>query len=96
MDMILAGLLIQGISLFQQTVDQRPAAGHYHGMLAMVSNRLVSSENEILNCAPLDDQAMRSDERLLPLGTSRSLCSERITDRGGMEKLGSTRVHEAV
>jgi hypothetical protein len=53
MDMILAGLLIQGISLFQQTVDQRPAAGHYHGMLAMASNRFVSSGNEMLNCQRL-------------------------------------------
>jgi hypothetical protein len=39
MDMVLAGLLIQGIGLFQQTIDQRPAAGHYHGMLVMVSIR---------------------------------------------------------
>jgi hypothetical protein len=89
-DMILAGLLIQGISLFQQTADQRPAAAHYHGILAMASNRLVSSDNEMLNCAPLDDQAMWSDERLLLLGASRSLWSKCITDRGCMEKLGST------
>ncbi|KAI0247623.1 hypothetical protein BJV78DRAFT_1132975 [Lactifluus subvellereus] len=33
MDMILAGLLIQAINLFRQTIDQRPAAGHFHGML---------------------------------------------------------------
>lgn len=38
MDMILAGILIQAISLFRQTIDQRPAAGHFHGMLVMASN----------------------------------------------------------
>ena len=37
-EMVLAGLLIQSISLFRQTIDQRPAAGHFHGMLVMASN----------------------------------------------------------
>jgi len=49
MDMILAGLLIQDISLFQQTIDQRPAAGHYHGMLVMASNCSPSTQSRILN-----------------------------------------------
>ncbi|KAF8271963.1 hypothetical protein EI94DRAFT_1719314 [Lactarius quietus] len=38
-DMILAGLLIQAISLFRQTIDQRPAASHFHGMLIMMIKR---------------------------------------------------------
>jgi len=38
LDMILSGLLIQTISLFRQTIDQRPAASHFHGMLIMASN----------------------------------------------------------
>ncbi|KAI0304292.1 hypothetical protein B0F90DRAFT_1916398 [Multifurca ochricompacta] len=39
MDVILAGLLVQGISLFRLTIDQRPAAGHFHGMLIMMIRR---------------------------------------------------------
>ncbi|KAI0282881.1 hypothetical protein BGY98DRAFT_954081 [Russula aff. rugulosa BPL654] len=31
-DMILTCLLVQTINLFRQTVDQRPAARHFHGM----------------------------------------------------------------
>jgi hypothetical protein len=49
MDMILAGLLIQAINLFRQTIDQRPAAGHFHGMLVMASNCSPSTQNEFLN-----------------------------------------------
>ncbi len=37
MDIILAGLLTQAISLFRETIDQRPASGHFHGMLVMVT-----------------------------------------------------------
>jgi hypothetical protein len=80
MDMILAGLLIQGISLFQQTIDQCPAPGHYHGMLVMASNRSPSTQNRILNCLPLDDQTMWSHERLLGLGASRPLWSKCTAD----------------
>ncbi|KAH9179367.1 hypothetical protein EDB89DRAFT_1878666 [Lactarius sanguifluus] len=39
MDMILAGILIQAISLFRQTIDQRPATGHFHGILVMMIKR---------------------------------------------------------
>lgn len=39
MDMILAALLIQAISLFRQTIDQRPAAGLFHGTLVMMIKR---------------------------------------------------------
>ena len=38
MEMILAGVLIQNITLFRQTIDQRPAAGHFHGILVTASN----------------------------------------------------------
>ena len=37
-EMILAGVLIQALSLFRQTIDQRPGAGHFHGILIMASN----------------------------------------------------------
>lgn len=37
MDMALAGVLIENIALFRHTIDQRPAAGHFHGMLVTVS-----------------------------------------------------------
>ena len=37
MDMILAGVLIENIALFRQAIDQRPAAGHLHGMLVTAS-----------------------------------------------------------
>jgi hypothetical protein len=37
MDMVLAGVLIENIALFRQTIDQRPAAGHFHGMLVTAS-----------------------------------------------------------
>jgi hypothetical protein len=40
LDTILAGLLAQAIGLFRQTIDQRPAAGHFHGTLIMASNHL--------------------------------------------------------
>ncbi|KAI9508880.1 hypothetical protein F5148DRAFT_832637 [Russula earlei] len=39
MDMILAGVLIQSISLFRQSIDQRSAAGDFHGMLMMMIRR---------------------------------------------------------
>ncbi|KAI0270242.1 hypothetical protein BGY98DRAFT_1179869 [Russula aff. rugulosa BPL654] len=38
-DMILTGLLVQTINLFRQTVDQRPAASHFHGMLVTLIRR---------------------------------------------------------
>lgn len=37
--MILTGLLVQTINLFRQTVDQRPAASHFHGMLVTLIRR---------------------------------------------------------
>jgi len=37
MDTILAGVLIENVALFRQTIDQRPAAGHFHGMLVTAS-----------------------------------------------------------
>ena len=49
-DMILAGLLVQTISLFRQTVDQRPAASHhFHGMLVTASHYPRSAQNDVLN-----------------------------------------------
>jgi len=43
-DMILAGLMVQTISLFRQTVDQRPAASHFHGMLVTASRYPLRAE----------------------------------------------------
>ncbi|KAH9041995.1 hypothetical protein EDB85DRAFT_2139378 [Lactarius pseudohatsudake] len=43
MDMILAGILIQAISLFRQTIDQRPATGHFHGMLMIKRCGLITA-----------------------------------------------------
>jgi hypothetical protein len=50
-EMILAGLLVQTINLFRQTVDQRPAARDFHGMLVTASNLSLSTQNDILNFA---------------------------------------------
>ena len=50
-DMVLAGLLVQTIALFRHTVDQRPAASHFHGMLVTASNHSCSGQNVILNFA---------------------------------------------
>jgi hypothetical protein len=50
-DMILAGLLAQTISLFRQTVDQRPAASHFHGTLVTASHHTHSTQNDTLNFA---------------------------------------------
>jgi hypothetical protein len=49
MDVILAGLLTQNISLFRQTIDERPVAGHFHGTLVTASNCPPSAENDSLN-----------------------------------------------
>ena len=49
MDMILAGLLIENIALFRQTIDQRPAAGHFHGMLVTASTCSHSAQSCTLN-----------------------------------------------
>lgn len=48
-DTILAGLLVQTISLFRETVDQRPAASHFHGLLVTASNHSRSAQNDFLN-----------------------------------------------
>jgi hypothetical protein len=50
-DMILTGLLVQTINLFRQTVDQRPAASQFHGMLVTASRYPPSAQNDILNSA---------------------------------------------
>ena len=50
-DTILAGLLVQTISLFRETVDQRPAASHFHGMLVTASCHSRSAQNDLLNFA---------------------------------------------
>jgi hypothetical protein len=51
MDMILAGVLIQNITLFRLTVDQRPVAGHFHGMLVTASHCSYSAQSRTLNFA---------------------------------------------
>ena len=79
-DMILAGLLVQTISLFRQTVDERPAASHFHGMLVTASNHSRSGQNDILNFCSLDDQAKWAHEFMLEVDTSQSLFSGSIAD----------------
>ena len=54
-DTILAGLLVQTVSLFRQTVDQRPAAGHFHGMLVTASTHTLSAQYGILTFCSIDD-----------------------------------------
>ena len=54
-DMILTGILVQTVNLFRQTVDQRPAASHFHGMLVTASRYPPSEQNDILNFWSLDD-----------------------------------------
>jgi hypothetical protein len=95
-DMILAGLLVQTVSLFRETVDQRPAASHFHGMLVTASHHTLSTQNDTLNFCPLDDQAMWSHQLMLELGTSEYFCGGSIAGRCSVEGLDSPRVDEKV
>src|SRR6266849_4130874 len=79
-DMILTGLLVQTINLFRQTVDQRPAASHFHGMLVTASRYSPSEQNDILNFCTLVDQTIWPHELMLKLDTSESFCGGSITD----------------
>jgi hypothetical protein len=87
MEMILAGVLIQNITLFRQTIDQRPAAGHFHGILVTASSCFHLSQNHFLNFYTLDDEAMWSHECMFELDTSESFCCGCISDRRSMERL---------
>jgi len=78
--MILTGLLVQTINLFRQTVDQRPAATHFHGMLITVSRYPPSEQNDILNFCPLVDQTIWPHELMLKLDASESFFGGSITD----------------
>jgi hypothetical protein len=79
-DMILTGLLVQTINLFRQTVDQRPAASHFHGMLVTASRYPPSARNDILNFCSLVDQTIWPHELMLKLDTSESFFGGSITD----------------
>lgn len=71
-DMILTGLLVQTINLFRQTVDQRPAASHFHGMLVTASHYPPSDQNNNLTFCSLVDQTIWPHELMLKLDTSES------------------------
>jgi hypothetical protein len=79
-DMILTGLLVQTINLFRQTVDQRPAASHFHGMLITASHYLPSEQNDILTFCSLVDQTIWPHELMFKLDTSESFFGGSITD----------------
>jgi hypothetical protein len=79
-DMILTGLLVQTVDLFRQTVDQRPAASHFHGTLVTASHYPSSEQNDILNFCPLVDQKIWPHELMLKLDTSESFFGGSITD----------------
>jgi hypothetical protein len=87
MEMILAGVLIQNITLFRQTIDQRPVAGHFHGILVTASNCSRSAQTRILNFCTLDDEAMWSHQCLFELDTSESFCGGCVSGRRSMERL---------
>ena len=79
-DMILTGILVQTVNLFRQTVDQRPAASHFHGMLVTASRYPPSEQNDILNFCSLDDQTIWPHELMLKMDTSESFFGGSITD----------------
>jgi hypothetical protein len=79
-DMILTGLLVQTINLFRQTVDQRPAASHFHGMLVTASRHPPSEQTDILTFCSLVDQTIWPHELMLKLDTSESFFGGSITD----------------
>jgi hypothetical protein len=79
-DMILTGLLVQTINLFRQTVDQRPAASHFHGMLITASRYPPSLQNDILNFCSLVDQTIWPHGLMLQLDTCESFFGGSITD----------------
>jgi hypothetical protein len=79
-DMILTGLLVQTINLFRQTVDQRPAASHFHGMLITASRYPPSEQNDILIFCSLVDQTIWPHELMLKLDTSEPFFGGSITD----------------
>ena len=79
-DMILTGLMVQTIDLFRQTVDQRPAASHFHGTLVTASRYSPSEHNDILNFCSLVNQTIWPHELMLKLDTSPSFFGGSITD----------------
>ena len=79
-DMILTGLLVQTINLFRQTVDQRPAASHFHGMLVTASRYPPTEQNDILTFCSLVNQTIWPHELMLNLDTSESFFGGTITD----------------
>ena len=78
--MILTGLLVQTINLFRQTVDQRPAASHFHGMLVTASRYPPTEQNDILTFCSLVNQTIWPHELMLNLDTSESFFGGTITD----------------